>query len=124
MAVDTGTNNILTATRKIAVGHLLKRMKYKLRVNRKQIAAANGPTRNQQFLYIGERRHGSSRTSTANRPSAPEPMTRLRGSRAGGFHGMDFSGFDFSDSEFAPAAIQVSEGPFAKTLLVLAAFPN
>ncbi len=44
------------AVSKNTVGRLLKQMKYKLRVNRKQIAAANRPTRNQQFLYISEQR--------------------------------------------------------------------
>lgn len=41
---------------KNTVGRLLRQMDYKLRVNRKQIAAATSPTRNQQFLYIGEQR--------------------------------------------------------------------
>jgi Rhodopirellula transposase DDE domain len=44
------------AVNKNTVGRLLKQMKYKLRVNRKQIASANSPTRNQQFLYISEQR--------------------------------------------------------------------
>jgi Rhodopirellula transposase DDE domain len=44
------------AVSKNTVGRLLKQMKYKLRVNRKQIASANRPTRNQQFLYISEQR--------------------------------------------------------------------
>lgn len=44
------------AVSKNTVGRLLKQMKYKLRVNRKQIASANSPTRNQQFLYISEQR--------------------------------------------------------------------
>ena len=34
------------------VCRLLKKMDYSLRVNRKQIAAANSPERNEQFLYI------------------------------------------------------------------------
>ena len=41
---------------KNTVGRLLKQMKYKLRVNRKQIASSKSPSRNQQFLYIGEQR--------------------------------------------------------------------
>ena len=44
------------AVSKNTVGRLLKQMKYKLRVNRKQIASAKSPTRNQQFLYISEQR--------------------------------------------------------------------
>jgi len=41
---------------KNTVGRLLKQMKYRLRVNRKQIAASKSPDRNSQFLYIGEQR--------------------------------------------------------------------
>jgi len=41
---------------KNTVGRLLRQMNYKLRRNRKQIAATKHPLRNQQFLYIGEQR--------------------------------------------------------------------
>jgi hypothetical protein len=44
------------AISKNTVGRLLQQKDYKLRVNRKQIASANSPSRNQQFLYIGEQR--------------------------------------------------------------------
>jgi len=44
------------AVSKNTVGRLLKRMDYKLRLNRKQIASTQSPARNQQFLYIGEQR--------------------------------------------------------------------
>jgi hypothetical protein len=44
------------AVSKNTVGRLLKQMDYKLRLNRKQIASTQSPTRNQQFLYIGEQR--------------------------------------------------------------------
>jgi len=41
---------------KNTVGRLLKKMDFKLRVNRKQIASTKNPDRNQQFLYIGQQR--------------------------------------------------------------------
>ena len=41
---------------KNTVGRLLKKMSFKLRVNRKQIASTKNPDRNQQFLYIGGQR--------------------------------------------------------------------
>src|SRR5450756_2636014 len=41
---------------KNTVGRLLKQLKFKLRVNRKQIASTKNPDRNQQFLYIGQQR--------------------------------------------------------------------
>lgn len=41
---------------KNTVGRLLKQMTYRLRVNRKQIAASKSPDRNAQFVYIGEQR--------------------------------------------------------------------
>ena len=44
------------AVSKNTVGRLLKKMDFKLRVNRKQIASTKNPDRNQQFLYIGEQR--------------------------------------------------------------------
>ena len=44
------------AVSKNTVGRLLKKMDYKLRVNRKQIASTKSPDRNQQFLYIGQQR--------------------------------------------------------------------
>jgi len=44
------------AVSKNTVGRLLKKMHYKLRVNRKQIASTQHPDRNQQFLYIGQQR--------------------------------------------------------------------
>jgi hypothetical protein len=44
------------AVSKNTVGRLLKKMDYKLRLNRKQIASTQSPTRNQQFVYIGEQR--------------------------------------------------------------------
>jgi len=44
------------AVTKNTVGRLLKQLRYKLRVNRKQIASSKSPVRNQQFLYIGEQR--------------------------------------------------------------------
>ncbi|MBM3749091.1 MAG: ISAzo13 family transposase [Acidobacteria bacterium] len=44
------------AVSKNTVGRLLKQLRYKLRVNRKQIASSNSPLRNQQFLYIGGQR--------------------------------------------------------------------
>ena len=46
------------AVSKNTVGRLLKKMDYKLRVNRKQIASTKSPDRNQQFLYIGQEREG------------------------------------------------------------------
>ena len=44
------------AVSKNTVGRLLKQMDFRLRVNRKQIATSKSPERNQQFLYIGQRR--------------------------------------------------------------------
>jgi hypothetical protein len=44
------------AVSKNTVGRLLKQLRYKLRVNRKQIASSKSPLRNQQFLYIGDQR--------------------------------------------------------------------
>jgi hypothetical protein len=44
------------AVSKNTVGRLLKQLKFKLRVNRKQIASTKNPDRNQQFLYIGQQR--------------------------------------------------------------------
>ena len=44
------------AVSKHTVGRLLKQLRYKLRVNRKQIASSKSPVRNQQFLYISEQR--------------------------------------------------------------------
>jgi hypothetical protein len=44
------------AVSKNTVGRLLKQLKFKLRVNRKQIASTKNPERNQQFLYIGQQR--------------------------------------------------------------------
>ena len=44
------------AVSKNTVGRLLKKLKFKLRVNRKQIASTKNPDRNQQFLYIGQQR--------------------------------------------------------------------
>jgi len=44
------------AVSKNTVGRLLKKMDFKLRVNRKQINATQNPDRNQQFLYIGQQR--------------------------------------------------------------------
>jgi hypothetical protein len=44
------------AVSKNTVGRLLKKMDYRLRVNRKQIASTKSPDRNQQFLYIGQQR--------------------------------------------------------------------
>lgn len=44
------------AVSKNTVGRLLKQLRYKLRVNRKQIASSKSPARNQQFLYISEQR--------------------------------------------------------------------
>lgn len=44
------------ALSKNTVGRLLKKMDYRLRVNRKQIASTKSPDRNQQFLYIGQQR--------------------------------------------------------------------
>lgn len=44
------------AVSKNTVGRLLKKMDFKLRVNRKQIASTKNPDRNQQFLYIGQQR--------------------------------------------------------------------
>src|ERR1035437_7347498 len=44
------------AVSKNTVGRLLKQLKFKLRVNRKQIASTKNPDRNQQFLYIGRQR--------------------------------------------------------------------
>ena len=41
---------------KNTVGHLLQKMDFKLRVNRKQIASTKHPDRNRQFLYIGQQR--------------------------------------------------------------------
>ena len=41
------------AASKNTVGRLLKQLRHKLRVNRKQIASSKSPVRNQQFLYIG-----------------------------------------------------------------------
>lgn len=41
---------------KNTVGRLLKKMNFKLRVNRKQINSTKNPDRNQQFLYIGQQR--------------------------------------------------------------------
>ncbi|MBI1875409.1 MAG: hypothetical protein HYS05_16190 [Acidobacteria bacterium] len=41
---------------KNTVGRLLKQLQYRLRVNRKQIAASKSPDRNSQFVYIGEQR--------------------------------------------------------------------
>ena len=66
----TGTQWTRRTTRKIAgelttlgisvsrstVARLLKQMKYRLRLNRKQIASTTNPDRNQQFLYIGQQR--------------------------------------------------------------------
>jgi len=44
------------AVSKNTVGRLLKQLKFKLHVNRKQIASTKNPDRNQQFLYIGQQR--------------------------------------------------------------------
>jgi hypothetical protein len=44
------------AVSKNTVGRLLKQLKFKLRVNRKQIASTKNPDRNRQFLYIGQQR--------------------------------------------------------------------
>jgi transposase len=46
------------AVSKNTVGRLLKQLKFKLRVNRKQIASTKNPDLNQQFLYIGQQRLG------------------------------------------------------------------
>ena len=54
IAEQLGTLGITVS--KNTVGRLLKRMDYKLRVNRKQIASTKSPNRNSQFLYIGEQR--------------------------------------------------------------------
>jgi len=45
---------------KNTVGRLLKQLKFRLRVNRKQIASTKHPERNQQFLYIGQQRESFS----------------------------------------------------------------
>ena len=44
------------AVSKNTVGRLLTQLKFKLRVNRKQIASTKNPDRNQQFLYIEQQR--------------------------------------------------------------------
>ena len=44
------------AVSKNTAGRLLKKMDFKLRVNRKQIASTKNPDRHQQFLYIGQQR--------------------------------------------------------------------
>jgi len=54
------------AVSKNTVGRLLKKMDYRLRVNRKQIASTQSPDRNQQFLYIGQQRE---RFATQGQPT-------------------------------------------------------